>query len=280
MRYPILLCLLNCIYFYRNIKHKRWRWRRRQQPWWWYRWFTEDTICPVNCSEQRLAGEFTRFRSYVIRRPLDGHHITVGQCDRTEPNDYIHRTGKFVPHYVVTVFRGPAFPLGTQNNVRAYHPTEPTEFDTQSLHWSDGIGDFGLQSSPSTVQVAFSSRQSSPEITSSNMNAVPMMENLLGTNHLTTVDWTNFRHSEAFPRGHIISPTNNTINRLSWTRIVSTDFQDAYPAQVLPNPGGEQLHIIRTVRRDIRASTEQEQVFGPREPYRPRNEAGPVTSAV
>jgi len=123
---------------------------------------------------------------------------------------------------------------------------------------SDGVGDFGLQSSPSSVQVVISSRVSSSGIASSNVNTVPMMENLFGEHHLTTVDWTNFRPS---PRAHHLAddqhdepvgPDLDGVHRLK-----------AHLAPVIPHPGGEQLHVVRAVRRDILASADQEQVFGP-----------------
>lgn len=123
--------ILNIVkHLYQHYKQWRLRRRRRQQPWWWYRWFTEYKICRGKWLEQRLA----RWRSYVIRRPLDGHQVTVGQCGRTELNDRIRRPGKTVPHDSVTVFSRPAFPLGTQQYVGADHLAEPTEFGIQVVY--------------------------------------------------------------------------------------------------------------------------------------------------
>lgn len=75
---------------------------------------------------------------------------------------------------------------------------------------SDGVDDFGLQSSLSSVQAAFSSRQSSPEIASSNMNTLPMMENLL--HHLPPSPGRTSGTPGRFPTGTSSSrrPTRQT----------------------------------------------------------------------
>jgi len=66
---------------------------------------------------------------------------------------------------------------------------------------------------------------------------------------------------DASPRAHHLAddqhdepvgPDLNGVHRL-----------DGHLAPVIIHPGCQQLHFVRAVRRDIRSSTEQKQVFGP-----------------